>query len=118
MKKNDWILGGGIILAAVLVLCFQFFRGTGGEKTVTVTVDGDVYGTYALSRDQAVDINGTNRLVFEDGTARMEQADCPDQICVDHSPVSREGESIICLPNEVVIAVEGAEETETDAVVQ
>ena len=118
MRKNDWILGGGIILAAVIALCVRFFRGTDGENIVTVTVDGELYGTYALSGDQTVDINGTNRLVIENGTAVMEWADCPDQVCVNHSAVSRGGESIICLPNEVVIAVQGLEEPETDAVVQ
>ena len=65
-----------------------------------------------------VEIGGTNRLVIEDGTARMEWADCPDQICVNHRPVSRNGESIICLPNEVVVSVKGGEEAELDGVVQ
>ena len=48
----------------------------------------------------------------------MEWADCPDQICVNHRPVSRNGESIICLPNEVVVSVKGGEEAELDGVVQ
>ena len=118
MKKNDWILGGGIVLAAGMIFLFQLLRDSGGAKEVTISVDGDVLGTYSLEEDQTVEIGGTNRLVIEDGTARMEWADCPDQICVNHRPVSRNGESIICLPNEVVVSVKGGEEAELDGVVQ
>lgn len=118
MKKNDWILGGGIVLAAGMIFLFQLLRDSGGAKEVTISVDGDVFSTYSLEEDQTVEIGGTNRLVIEDGTARMEWADCPDQICVNHRPVSRNGESIICLPNEVVVSVKGGEEAELDGVVQ
>ena len=46
-----------------------------------------------------------NRFVIRDGKAYMEYASCPDGICVDHSPIFRDGESIVCLPNRVVITV-------------
>lgn len=116
MKKNDWILGGGIVLAAILALAFQLSRGNG--RSVIVTSEGEIYGTYSLAQDQTIDINGTNRLVIADGTAVMEWADCPDQICVNHGSVSRNGESIICLPNKVVVTVQDKEETKVDGVIR
>ena len=118
MKKNDLILAAAVIAAAAVILAFQFFRQDGGEKHVVVTVDGELSGIYDLTKDQTVDIGETNRLIIENETARMEWADCPDQICVNHRPVSRNGESIICLPNEVVVSVKGGEEAELDGVVQ
>ena len=118
MKKNDWILAACILLAAVAILLFQFVRSDSGAGKVSVTVDGEIFGTYSLAEDQTVDIDGTNRLVIENGTAEMEWADCPDQICVNHRAVSREGESIICLPNQVVISVTDREEAELDGIVQ
>lgn len=118
MKKNDWILAAGIILAAGLIFLFLLLRNSDGAKQVTVTVDGKEYGTYSLEKDRTIKINRTNRLVIENGTARMEWADCPDQICVKHRAVSRDGESIICLPNKVVVSVSGGEEKELDGVAQ
>ena len=118
MKKNDWILAACILLAAVAILLFQFVRSDSGAGKVSVTVDGEIFGTYSLAEDQTVDIDGTNRLVIENGTAEMEWADCPDQICVNHRAVSREGESIICLPNQVVISVTDGEEAELNGIVQ
>ena len=76
-------------------------------------------GTYSLAEDQTIEINGgTNTLVIENGSASMEKADCPDQVCVRHSAISRNGESIICLPHEVVVSIEDGESSGADAVVQ
>ena len=46
----------------------------------------------------------------------MEWAECPDQICVKHRAIFREGESIICLPNEIVVTIRGGEEPEVDEI--
>lgn len=118
MKKNDLLLAAAVILAAAAVFAFQFFRQSSGRQFVEVAVDGEVFGTYDLGADQTIDIGGTNRLVIEDGAARMEWADCPDQVCVRHRAVSRDGESIICLPNQVVVSVDSTEENELDGVAQ
>ena len=46
-----------------------------------------------------------NRLIIKDGKAYMETATCPDGICVNHNPIFRDGESIVCLPNGVVVTI-------------
>ncbi len=118
MKKSDWILAVVILAAAVLIFLVQAARDSEGEKEVTVTVDGEIFGTYSLSEDQTIKINGTNRFVIENGTVKMDWADCPDQICVNHREISRDGESIICLPNHVVLAVEGGKSADLDGIVR
>ena len=72
-----------------------------------VTVDGKFYGEYSLEQNRTVEIkteNGYNILVIENGTAYVKDASCPDGICVNHRPISKSGESIICLPNKVVVS--------------
>ena len=54
-------------------------------------------------------------MVIADGTADVTQADCPDKICVDHAPISRDRETIICLPHKLVVEVKGGEASEIDA---
>ena len=46
----------------------------------------------------------------------MEDADCPDKICVNHRSISRDGEGIICLPNQTVVTIRGGEEPEVDEI--
>lgn len=116
MKKNDFILIGIILLLAFSFLGYQFLKGKDDSAEVLVTVDGKAYGTYDLASDQTVDINGTNTLVIQDGQADMKDADCPDKLCVHQKAISRDGESIICLPNKIVVTIEGGKESELDAV--
>ena len=103
--KNDVFFIAALVLLSVLVgLGFYIFR-TGGD-TVRVTVDGNFYGEFSLAEDcteQIVSDGGYNVLVIKDGKAYVESASCPDGICAAHKPISRDGESIVCLPNKVVI---------------
>lgn len=58
-----------------------------------------------------------NLLVLSENGVAMEAADCRDQICVNHRPVSRGGESIICLPHRLVVEIAGGtDESAPDAV--
>ena len=110
--KND-ILFIAILMAVVIVAGVGLYFGRGAGDTVVVTVDQVVYGTYPLSKDVTVDIltgeDNHNLLVIQDGEAYVESATCPDGICAAHNPISRDGESIICLPHRVVVAVEAEE---------
>ena len=56
--------------------------------------------TLDLQKERAFKINGgTNTVQIENGKVKMAAANCPDQICVHQKAISRNGESIICLPN-------------------
>lgn len=118
MRKNDWILAGCIVLVCAGLLLFRVFTPKEEGARVVVTAKGEEYGVYSLSEDTTVQIGNTNRLVIKNGTVKMEEADCPDQICVRHKKISRSGESIICLPNEVVVTIEGGQSSGVDGVAQ
>jgi hypothetical protein len=51
-----------------------------------------------------------NLLMIGEETVTMEAADCRDQICVHHIPISGSGESIICLPHKLVVTVTGKQD--------
>ena len=115
-RKNDVILIAALTLTFALIGACLLLLGKQGD-TVTVTVDGKLYGEYPLARDTAVEIlseGGHNLLVIRDGAALVEDASCPDGICAAHRPISRNGESIICLPNKVVISISSENENEHD----
>lgn len=110
--RNDIVLIVSVLIIAIMGILYLFvFRDVG--NSVTVTVDGKEYGVYSLFQDRCEDIytgeNGINynRLIIQDGKAYIETASCPDGICVSHKPVFRDGESIICIPNRVVVTVKG-----------
>ncbi len=105
--KND-IIFIAVLLALIVAVGAVYVSTRQEGDTVTVTVGGELYGEYPLSQDRTVEIkNGEalNLLIIEGGKASVEHASCPDGVCAAHRPISRDGESIICLPNEVVVTV-------------
>ena len=120
-RRNDILLIAVLLLISAIALVYLFFIRSGGD-TVKVTVDGKVYGVYSLNEDRREEIktgeNGENRnlLVIKNGKAFMESASCPDGICVSHHKIFRDGESIVCLPNRVVITVITDDENAPDVV--
>lgn len=117
LKKKDLILIFVILLAAFLAYFLHEVIGGNGAGSVTVKVDGVIEGSYGLGEDQEIEVNGgTNHLSIRNGRADMTSADCPDKLCVHQRAVSKRGESIICLPNKVIVEVESSEKSEYDAV--
>jgi hypothetical protein len=108
--RNDVIFIVGLLaIVALIGMAYFFLREEG--NAVTVTVDKQLIGTYSLTENRTVEIrtgeNGEelNLLIIKDGKAYVETATCPDGICAAHKPITREGESIVCLPHRVVITV-------------
>lgn len=120
LRRNDVIfIAALVVIIAVAAACLYLFSAEG--DTVSVSVDGEVIATYPLAVDRVEEIrtgeDGVNRLVIKDGKAYIETASCPDGICVDHRPIHREGESIVCLPNKVVITIQTASTADTPDIV-
>lgn len=111
-----------MIGALLLIICAvgSLIMATGKTgDTVTVTINKTVFGEYPLDQDRTVEIRTEttlNVLVIKDGKASVKSASCPDGICASHRPISMAGESIICLPNKVVITVSSKKENLPDIV--
>jgi hypothetical protein len=111
-RRNDVILIVSLLLSLSLIGALLLLFSKEGD-TVIVTVDGAVFGEYPLCEDRVVEIrtNSTlNILVIRDGRAHIREASCPDGICAAHKPISRQGESIVCLPHRVVVTVQCTEQ--------
>ena len=108
LRKADLLLlAAALVFGAVLAAVLLLLRSPGG--TVQVRVAGAVTAGYPLDVDASYTITGanggTNLLVIEDGAARIEEASCPDGVCVHTGRIRRNGQSIVCLPNQVVVEI-------------
>ena len=108
-------------IGVVLLLVSWLGSDPAGAKVI-VRVQGEQVAAFSLAQDQTYEIagadGGTNVLVIEQGTARIDSADCPDELCVQMGKIGRSGQSIICLPHQVVVEIQGGKEAEADAVAQ
>lgn len=117
LNRRDKGLVAAVLIAALACFVPELTQ-TGRGAQLEISVDGEVFGRYDLNKDQTITIGEGNRCRIEDGTARMEWADCPDQLCVHHSRISRTNETVVCLPNRVTLTVLGDDEgAEVDTIV-
>lgn len=121
IRKADIVLFCFLILSAGISAALILFRLSGPAGDVVITLNGNPYGTYSLEEDRRIEISGENYhnvVLIENGSVRMQSSDCHNQICVNHMPISRSGESIICLPHRIVVRIQGGKEADVDAVAQ
>lgn len=117
--KKDIILIGVILGVAVLLfVLFQVTKKPG--KYVVITQNGKEIAKYALNEDRQISIpyqeNQYNVLVIRDQKAYISSATCPDQLCVKQRSISKVNETLVCLPNKMVVKVIGDEPSDVDIV--
>lgn len=81
-----------------------FYRCDALSKDASYTVETEGTG----SGDDAD--GGTNVVRIENGTVEVESANCANQVCVEHDPISEAGEQIVCLPHGLVVQVAESED--------
>jgi len=114
-RKRDFLLAAGILLLAGLL--FLVFRPGEAGGWAVVMVDGIEAARYPLDQDLVVTIgeDSFNVLQISHGTAAVIEANCGDHTCMRMGAISREGESIICLPHHLIIRVTGGVPADFDA---
>ena len=89
-------------------------------STISITINGALYGTYALAEPQEIPVEYDGRIanivVIENGRAHMKDADCPDKLCMRQGAISRDGQTIVCLPHKLVVEVIGGEKEAYDSI--
>ena len=118
--KND-ILLLGMLAVVILVFYVGMTSALQSGDSIIITVNGSEYGRYSLTENKEIPIKieingGTNILQIKGGKADMIEADCPDQLCMHQNAISKDKESIICLPNRVVVTVESEQKNTLDDV--
>lgn len=117
--RNDIILAAVLLLAALAAFAvIQLTKKSGGYAVVVQ--EGKEIASYPLSEDISVTFQssngGYNTLVIKAGKADVTEADCPDKLCVNQHSISFNGETIVCLPNKLVVKIVSGEEADVDII--
>ncbi len=122
MTKGDKLLIVFVIVLALISTLFikrQAFSSA--DKYVSIQVNGEeikkiifdykIIGTTIPIQTEF----GYNLVEIGDERVRVIEADCPDKIDVKQGYISKIGETIVCLPNRMVIEIKGLDkDTEID----
>lgn len=112
VPRRDLLLILALLVIAAVWYGFTRYQALNGPSEVAqVTVDGKLVETLDLSRDTTVTIagagGGTNVLVVEDGQVWCSEASCPDKLCVKQGKKHLNTDTIVCLPNKMVVTITG-----------
>ena len=112
IKRDIMLISTLIILFAAAFLIINFVVKKDGI-TAVVKVDGNIVYMLPLDKNASVTVEGyqggSNTVVIENGTVYMKDADCPDKLCEKTGKISKNGETIVCLPHRVVVEIQGGE---------
>lgn len=114
--KNDILLIAIVLVLALGVWIFTLMtREAGGEAVVSI--NGEEIMRLPLGRNTEIMLGEgehTNLLIIENGEAAVVEASCPDHVCINQGRIGFNGQSIVCLPNKLVVTIEGGADTEID----
>lgn len=99
------------LLAVAAALWFCLPRTQTGDLTVVISVGGQETQRTGLKdfAPTTLSHNGYTLTVAADGdSVWIASSDCPTQDCVHTGHIRRGGQSIVCLPAQVVVYLEGA----------
>ena len=103
MKRGDIVIIALIAAAVAVSSVLLLFQNEG--STVTVKQDNKIIYEGSINKDTEVALSG-NTVIIDGGFAYIKNANCKNEICVHTGRISKTGESIICLPNRVIVEIE------------
>lgn len=122
--RNDILLFAILFLIGASAFIYQKHKFDNAPVSniamAIIKADGKTLDPIDLSKDGYYAFKteaGFNHVIVENGTIQVVKSDCPDRICVNHAPISKKGEVIICLPHKLEITIIESEES-IDAVAE
>lgn len=121
MKKGDKIVA--IIIVSVIILSsvgvFTYMKLIKSNHHIAqIKQDGKILKTIDLdtvTEKQEIKVpygnDHFNTISIEPGRIKINDADCPDKLCVKSGWISEPGQTIVCLPHKLIIAIQGGTNT-------
>ena len=87
--------------------------------TVVIYVDGKIEKKLDLNKNQEYRVNvdnGYNIIRIKDKKAKIKESDCSNQTCVNMGTISKDGQTLICLPHKVEVTIVSDDKSEVDVI--
>lgn len=119
MKKLDKLIFILTLVLSSLSIVFSgsLFKSDAGQ-TAVIEIDGEIYGKYDLESeksDSVLEIKtkyGYNKVVIDKNGICVLESSCKDKLEVLGGYIKNAGEMLVCLPNRLVILIEGEREVD------
>ena len=118
MNKNDIKLIVILIIISILPICILKLSENNNLKVAKVYYRDELVLTIDLNtkEEKVYNVEGYNgnvKVVAYDGKVKVSDEISPLNLCSKQGYISKSYESIVCLPNKIVIKIEDNEEIDT-----
>lgn len=113
MKLNDLIL---IIIILLIVGIIFIFKDEQTTKQAKIYYENELVLTIDLSQNKEYDVEGYNgnvHIVVLDNKIKVEEENSLKHLCSKQGFISSSNETIVCLPNKILIKIESADSLDT-----
>lgn len=127
MKKLDIVLIISLILFSfIFIIKDRFFASNSNNKYIAVSVDGKDYKNLEFKEKTYIyplkTKFGFNKIEVAKDYVRVLEADCPNKLDVQQGKIYRANQSIVCIPNRMIIQIKSKDnqnaDDEVDAVIK
>lgn len=127
MKKLDIVLIISLILFSfIFIVKDRFFASNSNNKYIAISVDGKDYKNLEFKKKTYIyplkTKFGFNKIEVAKDYVRVLEADCPNKLDVQQGKIYRTNQSIVCIPNRMIIQIKSKDnqnaDDEVDAVIK
>lgn len=117
MKRGDYKIIIGILIVVLGAYGFVFYKGLStDDKILTISQDQEVLYEFKIddSYSNTFKIESDtkyNLIHIEEGKVWVEEANCLNQVCVNHATIDSIGETIVCIPHKLILEIKGDKNT-------
>jgi len=110
------------VISILIYLLFGVFFASADAERVEVFLDGKEYASYnfaEISETKVLEIKsdyGNNILEITKTGVKMTDASCPDKVDVRCGEITKPGQTIVCIPNRVMVKITGKNSLKVDKV--
>jgi hypothetical protein len=120
-KADKFLIGILLVLSFVGVILSIFIFPLATDQVAEVTLNGKLIKTIPLKEGYQQEFRvGTeeeyNIIKVENGHIWVEEANCPDQVCVRTGWISHIPQQIVCLPYRMVIKIVSSSPSDIDEI--
>lgn len=112
-----------VILTIVLTFIVLKSEILGDERIIEISINGEsTTYKYGVTDSDIIEIEYADQkgyVIFESGKVKikpMSIKNCPNQICSKTGWIEKSKESIICLPNKIIITIKGSTNEPVDII--
>ena len=126
MRKNDLLLVAFLLFLAAAIYIFLQPKDGAADYSYEIRLDAAVLHTVKVSElrtNTKFHITTEHGKVIVDldpsGGASIISSPCPDKLCIHQGHINKIGQTVLCLPEKVLVTVTGTrKEGEPDAVLR